>query len=83
MKTFNTSDYLVSKPIRLKDIPTAPESGPSKEESKQALKEIGEKLAKLQDTMYAHNRYGVLVCSNTIICGGTMWRCPVSNLSTM
>ncbi len=62
MKTFNTSDFLVSKPIRLKDIPTVLESGESEKGTKKALKEIGKKLADMQDTMYAHNRYGVLVC---------------------
>jgi PPK2 family polyphosphate:nucleotide phosphotransferase len=62
MKEVNTSDYIVTKPVNLDDIPTKPENDESKKEKKKALKKVGKKLGKLQNTMYAHNRYGVLVC---------------------
>ena len=62
MKELNTSDFIVTDPVNLNEIPTMLETGKSKKEKKKALKKIGKKLAKLQNTMYAHNRYGVLVC---------------------
>jgi PPK2 family polyphosphate:nucleotide phosphotransferase len=62
MKNFNASDFIVSNPVRLSEIPTNLEVDIPKKEKKIALEEVGKKLAKLQDTMYAHNRYGVLVC---------------------
>jgi PPK2 family polyphosphate:nucleotide phosphotransferase len=36
--------------------------GATKEEKKQALKQISRQLGKLQDKMYANNRYSVLIC---------------------
>lgn len=62
MKELNANDYIVTNPVKLDQIPTWLETGKSKKEKKKALKKIGKKLSKLQNTMYAHNRYGVLVC---------------------
>lgn len=62
MEDLNTSDFIVTNPVNLNEIPTMLETGKSEKENKKALKEIGKKLAKLQNTLYAHNRYGVLVC---------------------
>jgi PPK2 family polyphosphate:nucleotide phosphotransferase len=62
MKEVNTSDFIVTNPVNLNEIPTIQETGKSKNEKKKELKTIGKKLAKLQNTLYAHNRYGVLVC---------------------
>lgn len=62
MKELNISDFIVTKPVDLNDIPTILETEKSKKENEKALKTIGKKLAKLQNTLYAHNRYGVLVC---------------------
>jgi PPK2 family polyphosphate:nucleotide phosphotransferase len=62
MKELNTSDFIVTNPVNLNEISTMLETGKSKKETKKALKKTGKKLAKLQNTLYAHNRYGVLVC---------------------
>lgn len=62
MKDLKTSDFIVTKPIKLKKNPTKLETGKSKDEIEEALDDIGKKLAKLQNKLYAHNRYGVLVC---------------------
>ena len=62
MKEVKTLDFIVTNPVNLSEIPTMPESGKSKKEKKKALKKIGKELSKLQNTLYAHNRYGVLVC---------------------
>jgi len=62
MKELNANDFIVTSPVKLDEIPTVLETGKKKKEKKKALKKTGKKLAKLQNTMYAHNRYGVLVC---------------------
>ena len=62
MEELNAKDFIVTNPVNLDQIPTRLETGKSKKEKKKVLKKIGKKLAKLQNTMYAHNRYGVLVC---------------------
>ena len=62
MKDLNTSDFIVTSPVNLNEISTILETGKSKKENEKELKTIGKKLAKLQSTLYAHNRYGVLVC---------------------
>jgi PPK2 family polyphosphate:nucleotide phosphotransferase len=62
MEKLNTNDFIVTNPVNLNKIPTVLETGKSKKKKKKALKKIGKKLSKLQNTMYAHNRYGVLVC---------------------
>lgn len=62
MEELNTSDFIVTNPVKLNEIPTMLETGKTETENKKALKKIGKKLGKLQNTLYAHNRYGVLVC---------------------
>ncbi len=62
MENLSSSDFIVTNPVKLNEIPTVLETGKSKKEKKKALKAVGKKLAKLQNTLYAHNRYGVLVC---------------------
>ncbi|MEL7589295.1 MAG: PPK2 family polyphosphate kinase [Prolixibacteraceae bacterium] len=62
MEHLSTSDFIVTTPVKLDEFPTKPETGKSKKEKKKALEEVGKKLARLQNTLYAHGRYGVLVC---------------------
>jgi len=62
MEHLSTSDFIVTTPVKLDEFPTMRDTGKSKKEKKKALKEVGKKLAGLQNTLYAHGRYGVLVC---------------------
>ncbi|WP_299552893.1 PPK2 family polyphosphate kinase [Seonamhaeicola sp.] len=52
------SEYKVTSNISLKDRPTRVIIDDAEKE----LKQIRKKLGKLQDTMYAHGKYAVLVC---------------------
>jgi len=52
------STYQVTKTIRLADFKTS-EIIPDAEDK---LKKTRKKIAKIQDTMYAHNKYSVLIC---------------------
>jgi PPK2 family polyphosphate:nucleotide phosphotransferase len=62
MKELRPEDFIVTNSVRLNEIPTRLNTELTKKEKKKALKKVGKKLSKLQDVMYAHNRYGVLVC---------------------
>ncbi|TYA65989.1 PPK2 family polyphosphate kinase [Seonamhaeicola marinus] len=52
------NDYKVTSSIELKDRPTKVVIDDAEKE----LKKVRKKLGKLQDTMYAHGKYSVLVC---------------------
>lgn len=62
MKNINNNDFVAKKPFKLIEAETQLNTKLSKSEIKDELKEYSEKLSKIQDTMYAHNKYGVLVC---------------------
>ncbi|WP_430409494.1 PPK2 family polyphosphate kinase [Kordia sp.] len=62
MKHFDTNTFKVTKPIKLSEISTKFDLGASKKEIKKELEDVREDLGKLQDTLYAHGKYAVLVC---------------------
>lgn len=62
MKHFDTNTFKVTEPIKLSETSTKFDLGESKKEIKKELEDVREDLGKLQDTMYAHGKYGVLVC---------------------
>jgi PPK2 family polyphosphate:nucleotide phosphotransferase len=62
MENIKPEDLMVTSVVKLSEMPTTVETELSKKEIKKALEDIGKKLSKMQDVMYAHNRYGVLVC---------------------
>lgn len=61
MENLNAGDFIVTNPVKLNELPTQLETDASKKQKKKSLKKVGKKLSKMQDVMYAHNRYGVLV----------------------
>ncbi|GAA4270995.1 PPK2 family polyphosphate kinase [Aquimarina gracilis] len=62
MNTINHEDFKVSDPIKLSEISTTYNLDESKKKIEKELEEIREKLGELQDTLYAHGKYAVLVC---------------------
>ncbi len=62
MRPINPDDFKVTKKIHLSDLPTHLHVNADDDEKEDAMDAIVEKLSKLQDVMYAHNRYSVLVC---------------------
>ena len=56
MENLNPSDFIVINPVDLNETPTLLETGKSKKEKKDALKKIGKKLAKLQNTLRSEER---------------------------
>ncbi|WP_428224183.1 PPK2 family polyphosphate kinase [Flavobacterium sp.] len=62
MTTFNSEDYKITKPFRLADYPTEVETSLKDKEKEKLLDEVQEPLSTWQDVLYAHNKYGVLIC---------------------
>jgi PPK2 family polyphosphate:nucleotide phosphotransferase len=58
MKDITSDSYKVTSKINLKDLNTKVVI----KKADKKLEDVREKLGKLQDTMYAHNKYAVLVC---------------------
>lgn len=62
MKSINPDDFKVTEAIRLSEIPTNLFNKASDDDKEEKLEKVQAKLSELQDVMYAHNRYGVLIC---------------------
>jgi PPK2 family polyphosphate:nucleotide phosphotransferase len=62
MKNINPEDFKVVGTIDLSKIPTELDIDADDDEKISALDKLQVKLSKWQDAMYAHNRYGVLIC---------------------
>jgi len=62
MKAITPEDFKVTSHILLKDRKSTFDLDADESEIKEELKSVRKKLGKLQDTMYAHNKYSVLVC---------------------
>ncbi|NKI32981.1 PPK2 family polyphosphate kinase [Croceivirga thetidis] len=62
MKDQNWNSYRVDAPIKLSERSTSFDFGLSNDDLKDELKSIRRKLGKFQDTLYAHGKYGVLIC---------------------
>ncbi len=62
MKEIKPEDFKVYKKIKIAGIKTKWNLEASKDELKNKLKETRKELGELQDKLYAHGKYGVLVC---------------------
>lgn len=62
MKKNSIKDFKVNKSVKLKEFPTFYDFNEPKKKLEKELEEVREKLGKLQDTLYAHGKYAVLVC---------------------
>jgi PPK2 family polyphosphate:nucleotide phosphotransferase len=62
MKSIIPDDFKVVSTITLSEIPTDLFNKSDDDEKEEKLDKVQAKLSALQDVMYAHNRYGVLIC---------------------
>ncbi|WP_090294259.1 PPK2 family polyphosphate kinase [Flagellimonas zhangzhouensis] len=62
MKNIEATTYRVQGTLDLTKENTYEDFGASEKELKKALKKIRKDLGEFQDTLYAHGKYGVLVC---------------------
>ncbi|MBE8714897.1 PPK2 family polyphosphate kinase [Sphingobacterium hungaricum] len=66
----NLNKLKAGKNFKLENFPTDVSDLITEEDAKKGLKKIRKELAKLQDVMYAHNRYAVLICLQGIDTAG-------------
>lgn len=62
MLNINTDSFKVEKPIQLKNCATNLNLNLEDKLVEKELRKVRKKLGKLQDTMYAHGKYSVLIC---------------------
>lgn len=62
MKSINPDYFKVTDKIKLAKIPTLLDIQADNNEKEEKLDKVQAKLSELQDVMYAHNKYGVLIC---------------------
>jgi len=62
MKDISINDFKITGSVQLKDLKTTYDLDASENKIEDELEEVREDLGKLQDTMYAHGKYAVLVC---------------------
>ncbi|MCL6294723.1 PPK2 family polyphosphate kinase [Jejuia spongiicola] len=62
MKTIHINDFKITSKINISKQATKFNLEVTDDEVKDELRSVRRKLGKLQDTMYAHNKYAVLVC---------------------
>ncbi|MFD2891577.1 PPK2 family polyphosphate kinase [Flavobacterium chuncheonense] len=62
MRNLKLTDFKADETIVLNKIQTHINIEASEQKKEKELQKIRQKLSKLQDVMYAHNKYGVLIC---------------------
>ncbi|WP_299184558.1 PPK2 family polyphosphate kinase [uncultured Aquimarina sp.] len=62
MNKIDHEDFKVSQPIELSKISTTYDLGEGEKKIEKELEKVREKLGKFQDTIYAHDKYAILIC---------------------
>ena len=62
MRQFDPQTFAVDQSVRLKERSTKFDLDSDQDTIEKQLKKIRKRLGKLQDTQYAHGKYGVLIC---------------------
>lgn len=62
MENLNAARFKATAGTKLAAMPTAIDLGMTEDEISGALKKTGKKLSRLQEKMFANNRYSVLIC---------------------
>lgn len=70
MKKIRTEEYRITSNIELSELDTHEDFDLSDKELKKKLGEVRRDLGEFQDTLYAHGKYGVLVCLQGIDTAG-------------
>jgi PPK2 family polyphosphate:nucleotide phosphotransferase len=70
MKNIPLEQFRITGPVKIKDLPTTYKLDSSSKKIVKQLEKTTKKLGDLQNTLYAHGKYGVLVCFQAMDTGG-------------
>ncbi|ASV29131.1 PPK2 family polyphosphate kinase [Maribacter cobaltidurans] len=70
MDYIETEKYRVRKSIQIAEVPSFENFGKTDKQLKKDLSKIRRELGEFQDTLYAHNKYSVLICLQGIDTAG-------------
>lgn len=62
MKKIQVEDFRIDTPFKLQERSPAIDLDESEKKVEKELRKVRKKLGKIQDTMYAHGKYAVLIC---------------------
>lgn len=62
MKPVHIDDFKISSPIAIKNLPTRVDLEAEEKTIEKALRKVSKDLAEIQNKMYAHGKYAVLMC---------------------
>tara|TARA_R110002049_G_scaffold146495_3_gene309168 strand:- start:76 stop:957 length:882 start_codon:yes stop_codon:yes gene_type:complete len=62
MKDIRINDFKISSQIKIEDLKTSIDLGADKKAIEKELRNVSKDLADIQNTMYAHGKYAVLMC---------------------
>jgi PPK2 family polyphosphate:nucleotide phosphotransferase len=62
MKKIDIEDFKITSQIKIKDLSTKLDLETSKKKTERELQTVSEELAEIQNAMYAHGKYAVLIC---------------------
>lgn len=62
MKNINIEDFRIKSQVKIKELPTSYDLGVNKKKTERELRTVSEELAEIQNAMYAHGKYAVLMC---------------------
>ena len=61
-KDININDFKVTSPVKIEDLSTTFDLDADKKDIEDELQDVCKDLAKIQNAMYAHGKYAVLIC---------------------
>ncbi|PNQ73348.1 phosphate--nucleotide phosphotransferase [Hanstruepera neustonica] len=62
MKDINIQEFKIETPVKIKNLPTSFDLDASEKKIEDGLEDVCKKLGKIQNAMYAHGKYAVLIC---------------------
>jgi polyphosphate kinase 2 (PPK2 family) len=62
MRDISIDEFKVSSQIKIKNLPTAYDLEAEEKEIEKKMNKLSKKLGDIQNTMYAHGKYSVLMC---------------------
>ena len=62
MKTISADEFRITGPVKISNLSSTYDLDAEKKKIEKELRQLSKKLGELQNTMYAHGKYAVLMC---------------------